>query len=1352
MLFFVKKLLFVILFLFVSNILYGIQRFIPSGDKMSNWSSVSAIFQDKQGYVWVSTDYGLNRISGSDIQFFLHSQEDSYSLPDNYTGPLFQDSFGNIWVSTVVGLYKFDINTEFFLSYKFEKEIFNRIFYNGILEDNNGRLWLSSSLGLVKIDLKTEKVSFYDNVALKGVIPNRICLLDNKIWIGGTDGILASFNVDTEDINIFHLEYPNLMNKAITAICKGNNGNLWLAVYDGGLISFNVSSNVMNLFHEEKNNTVTEIINCLLSDVHGNIWVGTDGKGIWKLDQNSLSLLPYKVAPLGFNPYLRKVSCLYEDGDGNIWASYVEKGILIIHPQEHGFDIIQNDIFSNSMNISDYSIISIMVDEYNNLWIGTNGGGGYVLEGDMNGSYKVSCRFLPHENVFTSIYQFTEKKYFLGTYLHGFYIYDKSNNTYERFYNDGKDIGLMNNHVLDFAENIDGTIWVATNGGGISLFDPVSKRFIENFHTKSPVEKALTNDYCNVLLIDKEFLWIGTTNGVNCINISKRQVVQLPSCLEQLKMNILDMALDAHDNIWFGTKEGLACYNKKQNSLHIYYDKDGLPDSFVTNIQNVGDDIMWVGTNNGLAYYDRDQDCFVGYGYYDGINNSLFKPRSSVHNRYGKLFFGGNKGITVFDSRFFDNNRRIKNLVFTDLYISGNKIEIGEIYDGDTILYNCLNETKHLVLSHNHCNISIGFDAMMFVSTEMVKYEYKLVGFDDNWQKPQMGNREVAYTNLPPGDYILRIKAYLPDNSKGVEKYIKITILTPWWNSWWAKLLYLGIILYILFFSYRLIKQQLKEKQRRIEQKFKEAVAKSELNLFAEISQDIRTTLTLVISPLKQLMRNETNDSVSNLYQIMYRNALRILHLDNQLLDMKKIESNQISLHIQEIELVPFVNDIIEAFSPLSSEKRIQVLFSHEDLPDIIWGDPDCLDKIMYNILSNALKFTPNGGYIDIVANISKEDKLHLSVIDSGIGIPDRIKEKIFNRFYQANNCISLDLKGSGIGLNITKKLIELNHGTIKVYSEEHIGTEFSILLPYHKEDFKSDELASHSLFSNERKYTDVLGVTHSENIEYNRYLYDNVKDKKILILQKENIDKTILLKEFEKKNILFTVTNGKIGYEVTVKDIPDIIIINVMKPFTDELEMIKRIRKNPSVRHIPIILLTAKNLMEECINGISHGADMYISKPFEIKLLYVSIINLLNKQTLFGFNRTNIIETGGLVVKTADDKFLERLNGLIKDRISDPTFNVESLSSEFGISRIHLHRKLRDLCKKTPTAYLRSVRLEHAAYLLRNKNMTVVDVAYAVGFNSPQYFASCFKEYYMVSPKEYAQISENAVRVDSLK
>lgn len=1343
----------IVLFLFVYNRAEAAMRFISVENGLSN-SSVHGFFQDKRNHLWITADYGLNRLTGADIKVFNQSFQDKCSLPNNYTTCVYEDSHNNFWVGTLNGLYKYNYLTETFISC-FTREYPSASYakVSCIVEDNSQRVWISlAGEGLLCVKLADHTVSLFDTPEIKNMDITTMLLGDNgEIWIGSKYSGVAVFHPDTRTLENINALYPSnqaLDKNSIFSLSKGANGNILVPSLGAGIFSIDRQTHQVNALTRLANNPAARLAHCIIKDKQNRIWIGTDGGGLWLLDEEKETLTPYNIQNFGFNPMIGKVQSLYEDKQGNIWVSYVEKGVIVISAEEEGFGNIENNPYSG-LNITDQSVVSVLMDKKQELWIGTNGSGLYKLT-YTGGQYQVQEQVLPEENVITTLFQDSRGLIYIGTYLHGFYIYNPSTGTYKNYrHRTGESNSVNCNHIIQFIEDEDHILWIATNGGGVNRMNPSTEAFTYFQQKSNGLDNYLVSNWCNCLYIYQNILWIGTYAGITCLDLDTYETSLLTRDNQSISNNaVVAITGDADGNIWIGTNWGLDKMEKETKKTILYTTENGLPDNVITGFQKDQSGKIWVSTNNGIARYLAEKDKFIGYGSYDGINNHEFKPRASAIGNTGNLYFGGTNGVTWFNPEKLETNEPLTGVMLSDFSLFNEKTRIGEAYERNVILKQTLQETERITLNYQQNNFSIRFDALEFTVPDRIRYEYKLEGLDKNWQSNQRGNRTAVYTNVSPGVYTFLVKAYTtPENLQTTQ--LTIHILPPWWFSWWAKVVYVLLFLLSLYATYRIIVARIREKQRMLEKEHNELLAQSKLQFFTDISHEIRTPLTLVISPLLKLMLEDTDPERLSVYRIMHRNATRILRLVNQLLDIRKIDRKQMRLSVRETDVVSFINDIVDSFTPLSVDKNIRLQLTSGQVPDTAWIDIDFIDKIVYNLLSNAFKFTPKGGAIEVSMILTGEDKLQIAVRDNGKGISPEYIQNIFERFYQVHQRGNSGSMGTGIGLHLSKMLSELHHGSMDVLSIPDQGSIFTVTIPYHPSDYLPDEI------------TDIpVEYTGSTSIESMGVLIDEVQEETesagtpspssrkptILLVEDHPEIRALLRKELQQRFHLLEAEDGKKGYELATVHLPDLIITDVMMPVMDGFEMTQRIRANSHIRLTPIIMLTAKTAPNDNVAGLEAGADVYIAKPFDLRYLQANIVNLLNKQALSQarYATDPAIETDGFDIKSADDRLMEKLNRIIKEHISDSSLSIESLSSELGISRVHLHRKLKELCKQTPSIYLRNIRLEHAAHLLRSKKISIAEVAYAIGFNSHQYFSNCFKDFYGVSPAEYASLSKS--------
>lgn len=1320
-------------------------RFIPLGDEnMSNWKTVHHIYQDSQNYVWLSTDYGLNRLSGNLGKVFMSSYSDSLSLRNNYVLNVLEDSRGQYWVMSSDGVSCYNKSNESFHPFSFSNRSFSFV---SMLEDHGrDKLWLLTSTGLVSIDINnSNQYTILDIPEIERIDPMCFLLSQDKLWIGGRNGTVALYDLKTGYVETLCVEA--LENKRITSMCEDNFGNIWLAALDGGLYSLNTQTYLFSGILSRGTEIAEKLALTLMKDSKGQIWIGTDGRGLWLLDEKARVMRPFDIGYTGFDHRAGKVSYLFEDRQGNIWVSFVEKGIAIIPRTLSGFRSIENDYFSAKRNISDHSILSVCMDSDERLWVGTNGGGLYIMTME-DGYYNVESHVLPHENVITALYQDSRGLMYIGTYLHGLYIYDPRKKDYQRIVVEDSSF-LRHNHVSDIIEDRKGNIWVATQGGGLCCVPDLEGKYRFYHKRASDPKHALSSDYVTELCLDEDRLWVGSSYGINCIDLHTGNTIQRASYTRFGNNQIISLCKGQGHSLWVGTRDGLFLFDYDQDQVFRFSDRNGLPDNFIMSLER-SESGIWVSTSEGLARYDELERKFVCYDEFDGVKNPQFKERASAVGKNGLLYFGGNRGITFFDPENINTNVSVPGLTFSGFYLFGEKVLIGDILKGKVLLDKILDDMETIVLPYDQNSVAVDYDAFLFAAPSLVSYEYKLDGFDEQWNLTIGNTQRAVYTNLRPGNYQLRVRAFVGERENAVERSLNIYVTPPFWLSVWAKIFYLLVFVFLLIVVYRIIKIRMNERKLMAEQKNREAISQARLQWFTDISHEIRTPLTLVLSPLQRLMTKTVDEETAASYRLMYRNGTRILRLVNQLLDARKLEKGQMKLKVEEVDPLSLVNSIMDSFRPVAAKKRLSMNLYAGKLPEKVFLDVDLMDKVLYNVISNAVKYTPQGGAVQIYVNMDEQQYLRFEVEDSGIGIAPENMERIFERFYRVEGQQGVGNNGSGIGLHLTKSLLTLHHGTIQVVSEMGKGSKFIFKIPskgsaYTKEEMRDVPYSEENTQREEQVYHCLDEVTVEEQARNKRK-----KKVKVLVVEDDRDIRAFLSRELGEFYLVLEAEDGKAGYELTLKELPDLIISDVMMPVMDGMTMVRKLRGNSNTAGIPIVLLTAKTGLDDLVEGLDQGVDAYLPKPFNIEHLVAQINNLLRRQTrqkVQSSGETTREVDSSFDIKNADEKMIARLNTIIKEHISDSSLTIEGLSAEFGISRVHLHRKLKELYNQTPSVYLRNIRLEHAAYLLRTKKISIAEVAFAVGFNSQQYFTNCFKDLYGLSPSAYAAEHENGMK-----
>lgn len=757
---------------------------------------------------------------------------------------------------------------------------------------------------------------------------------------------------------------------------------------------------------------------------------------------------------------------------------------------------------------------------------------------------------------------------------------------------------------------------------------------------------------------------------------------------------------------------------------------------------------LWISTNRGISKFNYSKRNFENYDLNDGLQTGQYLPGSAFVSNDGEMFFGGTNGLNVFKPEQITKTSFEPRILFTNFLLFNQPVPIRSDKFKDSPLKQSISITKRIELRYNQSIFTFDFVALNFGYSEKTQYSYILEGAENYWNN--VGNKHSAtYRNLKPGKYLFRVKATNQDGTWSKKSAdIEVIILPAPWQTWWAKVIYLLLFLAALYGILRLYTFRMRTFNRlrmeRLERQKSEELNQSKLQFFTNISHEFRTPLTLIIGPLEKIIKEETNLQRKKQFNMMHRNANRLLRLVNQLMDLRKTERGQMHLRVQQIDLIEFINEVVFSFEELSLQKSIILKFEHTEPEIKAWFDPESLDKILFNLLSNAYKFTPNGGKITITLTISgkteSQEMFELEVSDTGRGIAADELHKIFGRFYQASNADSNLQKGSGVGLHLTQTLIQLHHGTIRAESVIGQGSKFTICLPRNKSSYRKEEISENTDYKASLAYPlpsvegeiadDIVAPRQQSGHKYS-----------VLIVEDDYDIRQYISQELSDSYLISEANDGMEGMRKAAELQPNLIISDVMMPELDGIEMCKRLKSDINTSHIPIILLTAKSSIESRILGLENGADSYIPKPFNPQHLKVRVAKLieLREHLKQKFSKSINFEVKEIVATSPDEQFLQKAMKLIYENLSNPDYNGDMLSKDIGMSRANLYRKLKALLNQSSSEFIRNIRLKNAAQLLLQKKLTVSEICYEVGFSSPSYFTACFTNYFKLSPTEYA-------------
>ena len=765
---------------------------------------------------------------------------------------------------------------------------------------------------------------------------------------------------------------------------------------------------------------------------------------------------------------------------------------------------------------------------------------------------------------------------------------------------------------------------------------------------------------------------------------------------------------------------------------------------------------MWISTYMGICKYDAKTGRYINYYAGDGLQGNEFTHGAFYKDEAGKVYFGGINGITYFQPSSIESVLKDTKVWITDFSIFNQPVRKNTRSGRHTVIYTSVPDANMFQLAHYDNTFSIVFSTLQYNNPEQISYQYKIEELSNQWLSTEPGVNRVTYNNLLPGKYTFHVRALSHGNLSEI-RTVKILITPPWYEMWWAYCIYaflfgllvLGIVNYIL--------SRMRHRREIMKREHAEQLNEAKLQFFINISHEIRTPMTLIINPLEKLLAEKKGGEVQKTYLMIYRNAQRILRLINQLMDIRKLDKGQMFMKFRETDMVGFIDDVMLTFDYMARKKKIHFSFEHV-MPQLkVWVDMNNFDKILMNIFSNAFKYTPEQGEITVILSTGRDstrcdplkEYFEITVTDNGIGLDREKIERIFERFYQIDNDVTKSNFGTGIGLHLSRSLVELHHGIILAENREDApGSRFIIRIPLGSAHLRTDELEDveavitpHTVLVKPEK-TDLEEAFEEEEDEESKKAGKSKNRMRILIVEDEEEILSYLKEELEGDYRIMTRKNGREAYDTILADTPDLVISDIMMPEMDGLSLCRKIKQNTNVNHVPVILLTAKSKPEDTMEGMATGADAYMVKPFNTELLKSTIANLIANRKLlkskFSGAQQQEDKVQKLSMKSADEILMSKIMKVINENLSNPDLNVEMLAANVGLSRVHVHRKLKELTNLSARDFIKNIRLQQAAALLKEKKLTVSEVAYATGYTNLSHFSSSFKEVHGMSPKEY--------------
>ena len=1338
-------------------------------------SRITAITKDQQGFLWFGTASGLNRFDGYDFKIFQHREGDTASINDSFIDKVVEGPSHSLWVYTPKGWNKYDPATEKFLSRP--RQLLQEMgmpheWFKTIVAGHQDNYWfIFPGEGVYRYNAVTRQtVAFNNNSRNAPLYSNNVSSIafdrEGYLWIVYAEGILEKRTAANDSL-LHRKSLPSSTAGALQyQLFADNENEIWIYVPTQKHGAWWYRPTTDTFFHlDNRSPQLTlnnDIVNGIIQDDRGNIWIATDHGGVNLIDKkkNTVRYLYSNNAPDGLSSG-SAIQTIFKDDIGTVWMGTFKTGIHYFNESKSSFQHFSNDVTDKkSLPFDDVNCFA--EDKKGNLWIGTNGNGLLYFDRAAN-SYRqfrnsVSDNTSLSSNVVSSLFIDKENKLWIGTYFGGLNCFD--GNKFIRYKHIDQDtFSLSDDSIWEIFEDSQGRLWIGTLTNGLQLFDRKKNQFISYRYPH-----AFTFSVNSIIEDHKGNIWAGGTAGIELYDkkgtLTKRFTHIDGDTNSLSNTTVLDIVESPEGLIWVGTRDGLNLYDPKTDRFSHYRTEDGLPHNTILRIIQDHQHNLWLSTPNRLSNVTVNRKgekltlAFRNYDETDGLQSRVFNDDAAFITKAGELVFGGSNGFNIFMPPAVTERKQQAPLVFTDLQLFNNSVRVGEKYGNRVILRESITIVDELVLNHDQNAFAIQFADLNYLDAGKVHYSYRLEGLHDTWINTDGSNRKISFTGLKPGTYHLSVRAkdengvWLPGSAD-----LKISILPPFWASPWAFFLYgVVIIAGLLFARYRIQRNErikFKKEQEDQETRRQHELDAMKVHFFTNVSHELKTPLALIITPVEKLLKLPSREDEQRHFQLIHRNAKRLLNMVDELLDFRKLEMGELKLHKKTADVFRFCRDVFDSFSDIAERKNIHFSFYDEEEELLMSFDPDKLERVLFNLLSNAFKFTPEGGSVSLyLKQFNKDGKkiLEIRVSDTGIGIPEDKLEKIFERFFQNELPGSMINQGSGIGLAISKEFVRLHGGTIRAESMLNEGADLIVSLPVTPPE-------DNAIATSTPETTGAVPGT--EDMTDNLQQEVAARQPELPVQKPEGTRKTILLVEdnedyrfYIKDNLkeyfkVIEASNGREGWQKALSEHPDLIVSDLNMPELSGIELCRKLRADKRTSFIPFILLTVVSSEFSQLKGLDTGANDYITKPFNVELLISKIRNLMAQQDKFRETyqkQVTVAATEPVPAPETDIEFVQKALAFVEKNISNPELSVQELSRELLLGRATLYRKLFELTGQTPVEFIRSIRLQRAKKLMESGKLTVAEIAYEVGFNDPKYFTKVFKEAFGVTPSGYLE------------
>ena len=1289
------------------GVLYNADNQLPS-------SYVSCIYQDHDGYIWIATCDGLSRFDGYQFQIFNNHSESCFHITNNYINDIMQVHSGRFYIASNYGIQYYDGGQFHDVMMSDARGKCFSTFVSWIIQRHNGDILASTSgYGILKI-INNRAIKLDHGIYHSIHYVNRIAEdHQQRLWILTEDQGLLCVNHN----RITHYFSGSGRTASVRDICIDPHNNIYVVVRGQGLFKMCNNDNVFHHIAEVKANNLETIY----MTRSGMIYLGTDGHGICVYNPFTHVVRDNPYFCWGMDLSKSKIQSVIEDCNGNLWIGMLQKGVFMQRAHRLPFNYMGYRLGKANV-IGSNSVSAVLFDHHNRLWVGTDKDGLYLLDNQKH--------LLRHydRNVPSTILNLKEDskgRIWAGSFAQGLGYFDTSLSWHQQNYGIG-----LHTSVFGLVCDHNGNIWVGTMGEGLVCIHNDGSSYF--YRMKKGAENhrgmnSLPNNYIlgMSLSLDQKRLYICSSVGISCFNLVTHSFVDFfhTNCLNYGHSTRCAIE-DRRGDLWIGTDHGLICYNIKKHCQRKYTIKDGLSNENIQSLHLDNKGKLWVGTSHGLNRINPATGSVICFFANNGLQSNEFGINAVAGNSSGELVFGGTGGITWFNPYLIVSHAWNARVRISSIIVGNHQLE-------DSLVAN----SHKFFLNYDDNAVALRFSTLTYEDSENITFLYSINNGD--WQRLQPGRNDLNFAHLSSGTYYIRVKA-LKDHYVTATSEFELSVAAPWYASKMAYLIYL-ILLIIGIRSY-LIYRKNKEKEHLCLQEHlhAEEMGEAKLKFFMNMSHEIRTPMTLIVSPLLQLLKEDHDSHRYGIYCTMRRNAERVLNLINQMMDLRKIEKGQMKMCMRKTNIVDFIKDVYTLFQQQAVHKNIHLGLEYDTDPIEVWIDRSNFDKVLVNLLSNAFKYTHVGG--NIVIHITHDShELKIAVSDDGEHIPEDKLCSIFDRFYQLPTK-SNDLNvGTGIGLDLSRSIIELHYGSIVAHNLSK-GCEFVITLPLGNSHLKADEMSYngeendlHHFGKDEFKEEPIIKAVSDETFEDRPHIAVVEDDEEIAGYLKEQL-------QIDYKVRIYP--NGKEAFSAILQDVPSLVISDIMMPEMDGNILCSKLKTCITTNHVPVILLTAKSSDEDELQGLESGADAYIVKPFNMDILRCTISNLLHQRLVlrnkYNGNESQSDKVNIIKLESPDKKLMDRIMSVINENLSNSDLNVDMIADKVGLSRVHFYRKMKELTNQTPHSFIRNLRIRQAALLLTNSHQNISEVMYACGFTNLASFSTTFKSTFGLSPRDY--------------